>query len=103
MSISSVALSASASPAARLTAVVVFPTPPFWLRIAIVLVTYAPCPISQRCFTWNIRSPQIHHKDTNGQTEIGIGAPLRTKAPACKLDPRLPCFVSSCLCGQTLL
>src|SRR6185312_5607614 len=38
-SMSSVRCSAAASEAARLTAVVVFPTPPFWLAIAMTRVT----------------------------------------------------------------
>ncbi len=43
-------MSAAASDAARLMAVVVLPTPPFWFAIAMVLpMTAAP----SQCSTWN--------------------------------------------------
>src|SRR4029453_9726845 len=41
--------SAAASAAARLTAVVVFPTPPFWFTTLRTRAMYPPC------FTWNVR------------------------------------------------
>src|SRR5262245_27722185 len=57
-SISNVRMSAAASDAARLIAVVVFPTPPFWLAIATILPIFAPRS------TWNmLRSRSTWNKD----------------------------------------
>jgi hypothetical protein len=57
-----VLFSEAASEAPRFTAVVVFPTPPFWLAMATILAKEAP-PVARefsrgwfrraRCFTWN--------------------------------------------------
>src|SRR5437867_4507592 len=58
-SIRSVCLSARESPAARLTAVVVFPTPPFWLTTAMVRASRSSVfhvEHSVACSTWNITS-----------------------------------------------
>src|ERR1700678_2912484 len=52
------------SEARRLTAVVVLPTPPFWLAIAITRATNPPTARAiyicfaevTRCFTWNVRN-----------------------------------------------
>src|ERR1700739_2799254 len=58
----SVGCSAAARHAAKFTAVVVFPTPPFWFAMAMMRAklfsrtsgTYQTPILVARCFTWNI-------------------------------------------------
>src|ERR1700733_14281258 len=56
-SIKSTRRSLAASEAAKLIAVVVLPTPPFWLAIAIILATgfCSTWNTPNHCFTWNHR------------------------------------------------
>src|SRR3990167_7359002 len=65
-STSSVFFSATASEAPRLTAVVVFPTPPFWLAIAMILAIKTQVKLT--CY--NIYPNYLYHKKMTKERKI---------------------------------
>jgi hypothetical protein len=79
-SITRVLFSATASEAPRFTAVVVFPTPPFWFEIAMVRAKHSPSEIEPKSTESPVRMQDVS-RETNAKVAVrvqGNGVPRGT-------------------------